>query len=75
MLEYSSNKTTRSPRNLACEQALFRGGWARPPTPKESLLAGYKKSCKFGKVVVGITGATALGIVLVNVPFVTQALR
>ena len=34
-----------------------------------------KKSCKFGKVVVGITGATALGIVLVNVPFVTQALR
>ena len=34
-----------------------------------------KKSCKFGKVVVGITGGTALGIVLVNVPFVTQALR
>ena len=34
-----------------------------------------KKSCKFGKVVVGITGATALGIVLVNVAFVTQALR
>ena len=34
-----------------------------------------KKSCKFGKVVVGITGGTALGIVLVNVPIVTQALR
>ena len=34
-----------------------------------------KKSCKFGNVVDGITGATALGIVLVNVPFVTQALR
>ncbi|XP_068742321.1 ATP synthase subunit C lysine N-methyltransferase-like [Montipora capricornis] len=34
-----------------------------------------KKSSKFGKVVVGITGGTALGIALVNVPFVTQALR
>ena len=33
------------------------------------------KSYKFGKVVLGITGATALGIVLINVPFVTQALR
>ena len=34
-----------------------------------------KKSCKFGKVVLGITGATALGIVLVTAPFITPALR
>ena len=34
-----------------------------------------KKLYKFSKVVVGISGTTALGIVLVNVPFVTQALR
>lgn len=34
-----------------------------------------KTSSKLGKVILGITGATAFGIVLVTTPFVTPALR
>lgn len=34
-----------------------------------------QKSSKLGKVVLGITGATAVGLVLVTTPFVTPALR
>ena len=34
-----------------------------------------RKSSKFGKVILGITGATAVGLVLVTTPFVTPALR
>ena len=34
-----------------------------------------EKSCRFGKVVVGITGTTALGILPFTVSFVTPALR
>ena len=34
-----------------------------------------QKSSKFGKVILGITGATAVGLVLVTTPFVTPALR
>ncbi|KAL9966010.1 hypothetical protein ACROYT_G024017 [Oculina patagonica] len=34
-----------------------------------------RKSSKLGKVILGITGATAVGLVLVTTPFVTPALR
>ena len=33
------------------------------------------KSSKLGKVILGVTGAAAVGIVLVTTPFVTPALR
>ena len=35
----------------------------------------HNTSSKLGKVILGITGATAVGIVLVTTPFVTPALR
>lgn len=34
-----------------------------------------RKSSKLGKVILGVTGATAIGLVLVTTPFVTPALR
>lgn len=34
-----------------------------------------RKSSKLGKVILGVTGATAVGLVLVTTPFVTPALR
>ena len=34
-----------------------------------------RKSSKLGKTILGVTGATAVGLVLVTTPFVTPALR
>ena len=34
-----------------------------------------RKSSKLGKIILGVTGATAVGLVLVTTPFVTPALR